>query len=91
MVDAMNQVLKDSVYKKGTIRQVDFMAEVGGMNEEERAIFHLIHEGKTDIYIQQELSLSRKAYARIEESIRAKLLLVVFECINHYMDDYNSI
>ena len=51
----MNQVLKDSVYKKGTIRQVDFMAEVGGMNEEERAIFHLIHEGKTDIYIQQEL------------------------------------
>lgn len=87
----MNQVLKDSVYKKGTIRQVDFMAEVGGMNEEERAIFRLIHEGKTDIYIQQELSLSRKAYARIEESIRAKLLLAVFECINHYMDDYNSI
>ena len=87
----MNQALKDAVYNKGTLRQVNFMAAVGGMNEEEKEIFQLIHEGKTDIYIQQELNLSRKAYARIEEAIRAKLLLAVFECINHYMDDYNNI
>lgn len=32
----MNQTLKDTVYGKGTKRQVEFMAELGGMNEEEK-------------------------------------------------------
>lgn len=84
----MNQILKDTVYGKGTQRQVNFMAEIGGMNEEERQMFQLIHEGKSDIYIQQEMSLSRKAYERIEELVRSKLLIACFECINCHMEEY---
>lgn len=83
----MNQVLKDSVYGMGTDKQVDFMANVGGMNEEEHAVFKLLHRKKSDTYIQYELGLSRKSYDRIVESVRAKLLLAVFYCINYAMDD----
>lgn len=36
----MNQALKDAVYNKGTLRQVNFMAAVGGMNEEETGILN---------------------------------------------------
>lgn len=84
----MNQFIKDTVYGKGTQKQVDFMKLLGGMNEEESKLFQMIHEGKTDVYIQEELSLSRRSYLRVEESVRAKLLLAVFDCINHRMDQY---
>lgn len=84
----MNQILKDTVYNKGTKRQAQFLAEIGGMNEEETEIFFLIHEGKTDGYIQDVCNLSRRSYERIEESIRAKLLLAIFECINHHMENH---
>lgn len=86
----MNQVLKDTVYGKGTQRQVDFMAEIGGMNQEERKVFQLIHEGKSELYIQEELSLSRNSYERLEETVRAKLLIACFECINCHMEEYQS-
>lgn len=86
----MNQYLKDTVYGKGTAAQVKFMAELGGMNEEETQVLHLIHSGKTDLYIQEEMSLSRKAYERVEESVRAKLLIAVFHCINYTMDNYRT-
>lgn len=85
----MNQILKDAVYNKGTQKQLDFMAKIGGMNEEEKKVFQLTHEGKSDLYIQDELNLSRKNYDRIIESVRAKLLLAVFECINHYMEHFD--
>lgn len=85
-IHIMNQVLKDTIYGKGTQRQVDFMASIGGMNEEEKNLFQLIHEGKSDIFIQESMGLSRKSYDRVEESVRAKLLLAVFECINHHME-----
>lgn len=42
----MNQCLKDSVYNRGTKKQAVFMAEIGGMNEEETEVFLLIHSGK---------------------------------------------
>ena len=83
----MNQILKDVVYSKGTQRQVNFMADLGGMNTEERQFFQLVHEGKTDLYIQEELGVTRKTYVRIEESVRAKLLIAIFECINCHMDE----
>lgn len=82
----MNQILKDTVYGKGTRKQVQFMADIGGMNTEETLMLYLIHDGKTEIYIQEEMGLSRKAYERIEESVRAKLLLAIFECINCHME-----
>lgn len=84
----MNQILKDTVYGKGTKQQVQLMAEIGGMNEEETTLFMHIHNGLSDITIQEEMGLSRKAYERIEESVRAKLLLAIFECINYYRDNH---
>lgn len=81
----MNQILRDNVYNRGTQRHVDFLAELGGMNEEEKQVFQLTHEGKSDTYIQDTIGLSRKGYDRIMEAVRAKLLLAVFECINNSM------
>lgn len=63
------------------------MAELGGMNKEEKEIFILIHEGKTEAYIQDVKELSRKSYERLEENIRSKLLIAVFECINSKMNN----
>ena len=82
----MNQIIKDVVYGKGNRQQVGFIAHIGGMNEEEASVFQLIHEGKTELFIQNELNLSCKAYKRIEESVRAKMLLAIFDCINYRMD-----
>lgn len=56
----MNQCFKDKIYNRGTLKQVEFMAELGGMNKEEKEIFILIHEGKTEAYIQDVKGLSRK-------------------------------
>lgn len=82
----MNQILK-SLYGYGTKRHITFIEEVGGMNDEERKVFEMLHEQYTDVSIQMLLGLDRKSYERIESSVRAKLLLSVFECINHYMED----
>lgn len=82
----MNQILKDKVYNRGTKKQALFLAEIGGMNDEEKEIFLMMHEGKTDLFIQEEFALSRRAFDRIEEAISAKLLLAVFECITHYQE-----
>lgn len=83
----MNQILKERIYQMGTQKQINFMAHIGGMNEEEKQLFNRLHEGKPDSVIQDELNMSRKTYNRIEESVRAKLLLAVFECINHHMEN----
>jgi len=82
----MNQVLKDVIYGKGTQEQVDFMAYLGGMNEEEKQVFQMIHEGETDLNIQVYMGVDKKTYQRIEESVRAKLLIAVFECINCHLE-----
>ena len=82
----MNQYLKDIVYGKGTQRQIDFLARLGGMTDEEYKVFNLIHQQATDLDIQLEMALDKKTYARVEESVRAKLLIAVFECINCHME-----
>lgn len=82
----MNQYLKDIVYGKGTQKQIDFLAKIGGMNEEETKILNLIHQQETDLDIQFEMGMDKKTYARVEESVRAKLLLAIFECINCHME-----
>lgn len=86
----MNQVLKDAIYGKGTSEQIEFMARLGGMNEEELTMFKLFHQGKSDIYIQQEMNISRKTYSRIEEAVRAKLTIAMFTCINKTYDMYSN-
>ena len=86
----MNQNLKNVVYGKGSQRHIDFMAEIGGMNTDEKAVFQMLHERKLDEVIQAELGLSKSSFNQIEESVRAKLLLAVFECINAHMDEYYS-
>lgn len=82
----MNQCLKDAVYNRGSQKHVDFMAKLGGMTDEEKNVFQLIHEGQTDLFIQEETGLSRTAYRKVEDSVRAKLLLAVFECINECLE-----
>ena len=86
----MNQILKDTIYGKGAKTQVQFLADLGGMNEEETQVFWLIHKGFSDLRIQEETAMSRKAYERVEESVRAKLLLAVFHCINYTMDNLST-
>lgn len=82
----MNQTIKEVVYKKGSARQINFIAEIGGMDEEETSVFKLIHEGRSDEYIIDVLSLSRKSYKKIEDSMRTKLVVALFECINSHMN-----
>lgn len=81
----MNQILKE-VYGNGTIEQVNFMANIGGMNEEETKLFTLLHYGKCDLFIQEEMGISSKAYKRIEKNVRSKLTIAVMTCINKAMD-----
>lgn len=83
----MNQFLKRSVYQRGTEKQALFLAELGGMNEEEKQMFLFLHAGKDDQFIQDMMNISRSAAGRIEESLRAKLLLAIFECINFTRDN----
>lgn len=86
----MNQILKNAVYGKGTIEQVRFMAKLGGMNEEEQQLFEMLHKGNSDEYIQDILNVSRRTYERIEESVRAKLTIAIFTCINKAYDTMNG-
>ena len=82
----MNQVLKDHVYGLGTKDQINYMASLGGLSEEETLFLQLAHAGMTDLYIQQELGLSRKSCDRVESAVRAKLTIAIFRCINRCMD-----
>lgn len=82
----MNQVLKYTIYGKGTLEQVRFLAKIGGMNEEETQLFELLHNGSPDEYIQDVLGVSRRTYERIEEAVRAKLTIALFTCINKAID-----
>lgn len=81
----MNQNIKRTVYEKGTIEQVQFMAKLGGMNPAEKQMFLNFHEGKPDNVIYDEMAMDRKAGSRTEKSMREKLLVAVFECINFTM------
>ncbi len=83
----MNQALKFFIYSKGSPAQVKYMADLGGMNDEEYKVFNMLHMQYTDLAIQEEMGLDRKSYQRIEESVRAKLLIAVFECIHYTMDE----
>lgn len=86
----MNQIIKEVVYKKGTQRQVDFLAEIGGMNMEEREFFQRAHEGQIDEVIGQEMGLDKKAFSRVENAVSVKLNVAIFECIYGHMEWYRN-
>lgn len=83
----MNQTIKEVVYKKGSAKQIKFIAEIGGMDEEETNVFKLIHEGRSDEYIIDVLGMSRKSYKKVEDAMRTKLVVALFECINSHMNE----
>lgn len=78
----MNQCLKRTVYQRGTKKQAEFVAAKSGMNERETQLLLLLHDGKDDDFIEYEMGCGRKTVKLIEESMRAKLLLYIFELIN---------
>lgn len=81
----MNQNLKGAVYGKGTRRQANFIADIGGMTNEERCIFFGFHEGKPDDVIMDELGMDRKTFKNVEDRVRVKVSIAIFECINYRM------
>lgn len=83
----MNQAIKECVYGKGTAEQIAYMARIGGMNEAEKELFEMLHENKTDTYIMDVMGLNRKTYEKIESSMRTKLVIAIFECINNHMNN----
>lgn len=80
----MNQILK-AVYGKGTHRQVQFIADLGGMNETERKVLEMWHNQENDLNIQQELSIDKKTYEIIEANVRIKVHIALFDCVNFRM------
>ena len=81
----MNQVLKHDIYGRGNKHQLEFVAELGGMNDEEKKILSMWHLQKADEYIQDILGLDKKTYGNVEIAIRTKTQLAVFDCINSKM------
>lgn len=77
----MNQILKRRVYKLGTPEQVMYIAERGGMDATETAVFERLHRGETDIAIMGELGLSDNAYEEIEASVSIKTAVGILMCI----------
>lgn len=82
----MNQAIKDNVYKLGNNDHVNFMAFVSGMDDEESQVLMMLHQGCSDITIQNDMGLTRKSYDRIERTVRVKLALGMFQLINDAMD-----
>lgn len=86
----MNQAIKDMIYSLGTSRHINFMAFLGGMSDTEKRVLQMMHEGRTDLYIQTELCLNKDSFKQIEEIMRRKLTLAVFNCIDYRIDNYFS-
>lgn len=83
----MNQVLKKTIYGKGNNQQIEFLEKLTGMNAEECEVFERLHKQESDLEIQTEMGLDKKAFALIEELLRVKLAIGVIECINYTMDN----
>lgn len=83
----MNQVMQRRVYQLGTDEQAEFLADISGMKGEVRRAFLLLHDGYKEQFIRNELGIEHDAYALIEEMVSTKLLLAVFDCINHRMNE----
>lgn len=82
----MNQAIRNRVYGKGNRYHVAFMIELCGFNETEAAMFKLLHDGRSDQFIEDKLGITKPTREALEESIGAKLGIGIFECINRTMD-----
>lgn len=82
----MNPVVRNRVYGKGNRHHVEFMIELCGFNDLESDMFRLLHEGKSDQYIEDALGITKPTREALESSIGAKLGIGIFECINKAMD-----
>ena len=85
----MNPVIQRRVYQMGTVEQAGKIAEIGGMLPEEKAAFLLLHAGKKEKYIMDELGMTEKTYANVESAISAKFTVAVFQCICFAIDNMN--
>ena len=83
--NGMNQILKSAVYALGTADQLEFLADLGGMNAREKKFLMLLHEGQTDAFIESECGIDHKKYQSFEQMVRLKLTVAVFNCINQAM------
>lgn len=86
----MNQAIRSRVYGKGNRHHVEFMVDLCGMNETEAAVFRLLHDGRSDSYIEDAVGITKPTREAIESSVSAKLGIGVFECINKTMDLYGK-
>lgn len=82
----MNQCLQSCVYTMGNRKQCEYIAELGGMNDEEREIYLMLHEGTTADAIQGLRPIDRKAYEKVEDSIRKKFAVGVIACVTYKME-----
>lgn len=82
----MNQVLRNRVYGKGNRHHIAFLIDLCGFNETEASMFRLLHEGRSDQFIEDALGITKPTREALEESIGAKLGIGIFECINKAMD-----
>lgn len=82
----MNQALRSRVYGKGNRHHIAFMVELCGFNETEAKMFRLLHEGRSDQFIEDSLGITKPTREALEECIGAKLGIGIFECINKVMD-----
>lgn len=82
----MNPVIRNRVYGKGNRHHVAFMIELCGFSEVEAQMFRLLHDGRSDQFIEDSLGITKPTREAIEESIGAKLGIGIFECINKVMD-----
>ena len=85
----MNPVIQRRVYQMGTVEQAGKIAEIGGMLPEEKEAFLLLHAGKKEKYIMDELGMTEKTYANVESAISAKVMVAVFQCICFAIDNMN--
>lgn len=78
----MNQFLRGAVYATASEKEMDYVCENSGMNDEEKIVFKMICKGFSELYIQNELGLSAKSYKAVEGQIRRKTLVCIHHCIN---------
>ena len=71
----MNQAIRSRVYGKGNRHHVEFMVDLCGMNKTEAAVFRLLHDGRSDSYIEDTVGITKptREYIRKHERIEDML------------------
>lgn len=83
----MNQTIQRRVYQLGNRDQVAFIANLSGMDGEVRKVFEMLHRGCKEREICDTLGMEHDAYSAIEDMVKIKLALAIFDCINFKMQN----